>query len=133
MSDSVLDNKIQQLVMSRDMFQRTGVIQDLQVLNLKLLPIAVLGDEKAVTEVDCEGRSARVILNSTKKTKIFTKKLSDLAISVQFVLGMDFNILVSSRKNPKKALFKLKRKEQKKEFSDMRLGAPMSEGSNPTF
>ena len=83
----------EQLVILRDLYQRTGALHEAQVLQLKLWPFAVdpkLDKSKADVDLDNKVVTFTWVGKKSKKDKKYNYRLEELYKHLRFMLGDDW-------------------------------------------
>ena len=85
-----------QLILLRDLTNRTGAVHEAQVLQLKLWPFTIDGNlKKTVSSVDIDNKTVRFDwIGCTLKTAKDIAKVSKLDEAVKFLFGKDWKIIV---------------------------------------
>ncbi len=115
---SPADDKADTVAQLRDVFRLTGVIQEMQVRNLRIWPVLAFPMCRSVTtNIDLDKRSITFELLLSKGRRLpddVRARGKGLHRSVQYLLGKDFEIRILNGKG--KAIFYGKRSEPLKTY-----------------
>ncbi len=95
---------VQKLMVARDLTRRSGIMVELQVQQLRLWPLAVLGAKSSECDFDFDTKRVYFKINGFEGGEPpadLTQRLNNLRECVQFLLGPEYVIQV---KNDRKIL-----------------------------